>query len=215
MSNFFKVKRRTLSIATIYAAVFLFTSPAIADDVKPMTISESFMPLAKEHAKKVEVRVNKIYSDTNKDQGVIEILKHGPSAADYGSKNYSLNFVIEDYDKQDFLVDEFAKAFEKYSDSNKLKVKYFKPELSKTIAKLFPSPENDILELQNKKIRDYSLIAFDSSGRVRAVMFRWFSTWGRSYQNWVQYTYVIDGSLVKKVENALTATMLKDYELAR
>ena len=106
---------------------------------------------------------------------------------------------------------------QQYAKSSGLNVSAYGTKLSNLIAGLFPKPVNSSLKIDAIDIKenDKCLLAFDDSNRLKAVLYRWFSVTGGniSQPTWVQFTYVIYGASVNKIENKLVELKLKEYEL--
>lgn len=143
-------------------------------------------------------------------KNLVQIRKFGPESDQYGSSS-----VVENYDQQDFLSDEISRAFKNRASNNGWVVKAYKAGISTAIASSFPKPDGWSVPLTNLSLRDYALIASDESGRIKSVLFRWFSIAfaERRSPQWVQFAYVAEGSAAKTIENKLTASMLSEFLL--
>ena len=184
--------------AVIVAPISAKAQSTAATEAINLPAIDSFLSL-----KSDKTRVDQVKS-------LVQIRKFGPESDQYGSSS-----VVENYDQQDFLSDDISMAFKKRASNNGWVVKAYKAGISKSIASSFPKPDGWNVPLTDFSLRDYALIASDESGRIKAVLFRWFSIAfaERRSPQWVQFAYVAEGSAAKTIENKLTTSMLSEFLL--
>lgn len=118
---------------------------------------------------------------------------------------------IIEYQMVDYSNDELAKSYVQAAQKRGNVVRLYKPAVNIKIASMFDLPR-DVFTPQTGL--DQALIEFSSNGRMVSVLYRvvfvWLNEMAR-YSN--QYSRFVVGSEVRKIENQMSASFLKDYEI--
>lgn len=142
----------------------------------------------------------------NIDSNIIEIKKEITV-----SRALNSDKSIVEYQTVDYSNDELAKSYVQAAQKRGNVVRLYKSAVNIKIASIFELPR-DVFTPQTGL--DQALIEFNSNGRMVSVLYRVVFVWHHEmarYSN--QYSRFVVGSEVRKVENQMSASFLKDYEI--
>ena len=128
------------------------------------------------------------------------------------SRAFSSDKSIVEYQSVDYSTDQLAKNYVQAAQKRGNVVRLYKSVVNSKIASIFELPRDSFTP---KTGLDQALIEFSSNGRMVSILYRVVFVWNNEmarYSN--QYSRFVVGSDVRKVENQMSASFLKDYEIS-